>query len=62
MQETGIDKNLLARWNPDYDMFTYNTYPTPFYNLRIPKDKLDVFLQKKDLVTKKSKVYFAEIK
>ena len=58
-QEIGIDKNLLARWNADYEMFIYNTYPTPFYNLRIPKDKQDVFLQKKDQLTKKSKAYFS---
>jgi membrane-bound lytic murein transglycosylase D len=61
-QETGIDKNLLVRWNVDYDMFIYKTYPTPFYNLRLPKDKLDVFLQKKALLTKKSKDIFAQIK
>jgi membrane-bound lytic murein transglycosylase D len=62
--EMGVDKKLLARWNSDYDMFVYNTstYPTPFYNLRIPKDKLEVFLQKKDAVSKKSKVLFAQIK
>ena len=60
--ETGIDKNLLARWNPDYDLFIYNKYPTPYYNLRIPKDKLDVFLQKKEALTTKSKAYIAQLK
>jgi membrane-bound lytic murein transglycosylase D len=62
MQETGIDKKVLARWNPDFDLYIYNTYPTPFYNLRMPKDKLDVFLQKKESINKKSKAYFAQIK
>ncbi len=57
-QELGIDAKLLARWNNDYELFTYNTYPTPFYNLRLPKDKTDLFLQKKDLLTKKSKALF----
>ncbi len=57
--EIGSDKKLLARWNADYDMFIYGTYPTPFYNLRIPKDKVDIFMKKKDELTKKSKIIFA---
>jgi membrane-bound lytic murein transglycosylase D len=57
-QELGVDKKLLMRWNSDYELFTYNTYPTPFYNLRLPKDKSDLFLQKKELLTKKSKALF----
>lgn len=61
-QETGIDKKLLVRWNSDYDLFIYNTYPTPFYNLRLPKDKLDAFLAKKDMLTRKSKQIFAQAK
>lgn len=58
-QEIGADKKVLARWNVDYEAFVYNTYPTPFYNLRIPKEKLDIFLQKKDQLGKKSKMYFS---
>jgi len=54
-QDLGIDKKLLARWNPDYDMFLQKTYATPFYNLRLPKDKQDIFLVKKDELTRKSK-------
>ncbi len=61
-EQLGIDKRLLARWNSDYDMFTYGTYPTPYYNLRIPKDKLDNFLQKKESLTKKSAEIFAGLK
>ena len=57
-QELGVDKKLLMRWNSDYELFTYNTYPTPFYNLRLPKDKSDLFLQKKEQLTKKSKALF----
>ena len=57
-QELGVDKKLLQRWNSDYELFTYNTYPTPFYNLRLPKDKSDLFLQKKEQLTKKSKALF----
>ena len=61
-QEIGVDKKLLTRWNADYEMFIYNTYPTPFYNFRIPKDKLDIFLQKKMQLTKKSNLYFSNNK
>ena len=61
-QETGVDKKLMARWNPDFELYIYNTYPTPFYNLRMPKDKLDLFLQKKEVINKKSKAFFAQLK
>ncbi len=61
-QETGVDKKLLARWNVDYDMYTYGTYPTPFYNLRLPKDKLDVYLAKKEAIAKRSRVYYSQNK
>lgn len=62
-QELGVDRKLLSRWNPDYDQYAYNVnYPTPFYNLRLPKDKLDLFLSKKEMLTKKSKVLFAQLK
>ena len=60
--ETGIDKKLLSRWNPDYELFMFNKYPTPYYNLRIPKDKLESFLQKKEVMTKKSKAFIGQIK
>jgi len=56
--EIGADKKLLERWNADYELYTYGTYPTPFYNLRLPKDKVDIFLKKKDDLTKKSKIIF----
>jgi hypothetical protein len=61
-QEIGFDKKTLIRWNTDYESFVYKTYPTPFYNLRIPKDKLDIFIQKKESLTKKSKAYYSTIK
>ena len=59
-QEVGIDKKLLARWNSDYDQFIYKNYPTPFYNLRLPKDKLDAFIAKKDAMTVKSTAIFSQ--
>ncbi len=54
-KEVGIDKKMLERWNDDYNEFLYAaSYPEPYYNLKIPKDKLDAFLAKKDVMTKKS--------
>lgn len=60
--ELGADKKVLMTWNSDMDQFIAKTYPTPFYNLRLPKDKLDAFLQKKDQITKKSKAALAQLK
>ncbi len=58
--ELGIEKKLLYRWNPDYDQFIYKTYPTPYYKVRFPKDKVDIFLQKKESLVKKSKTYYEQ--
>lgn len=52
--ELGLDKKLMVRWNPDYDQYMNHTYATTFYKLRIPKDKTDLFLQKKDYLVKKT--------
>lgn len=59
-EELGIDKRLLTRWNADYDLFVYNTYPTPFYNLRIPKDKLNSFISKQDHLIKRSHAIYSQ--
>jgi membrane-bound lytic murein transglycosylase D len=62
LAELGIDKKLFEKWNPDYELFTLNTYPEDFYRLRIPKEKLDNFVEKKEYLTRKSKqAYAAEI-
>lgn len=58
ISELSMDKKLIAKWNPDYDLFLYNTYAEDFYRLRIPKDKLDSFVEKKDFLTRKSKQIF----
>jgi len=61
--EIGVDKKLMSKWNPDYDQFVYKSnYPTPFYNLHIPKDKVTLFLQKKDSMSKKSKAILAQVR
>lgn len=55
-----IDVDILNKWNPDYDLYEYKTYPTEEYKLRIPKDKLSSFLEKKDFMTKKSRDFYSE--
>lgn len=60
-KELTIDKHLLARWNPDYDLFLMKAYPTEYYKLRIPKDKVDNFVVKKELLTKRSAEMFSAL-
>lgn len=59
-QELGIDKHILERWNPDYELFILDLYPEKEYGFRIPKDKIDGFFEKKALLTKKSEKIFKE--
>lgn len=54
-QTLNIDRHLLEHWNPDYDMYEYKVYSSNEYKLRIPKDKLDNFVSKKEFLTKKSR-------
>lgn len=59
VKEMNVEKNLLDKWNPDYELYEMNTYSSEEYKLRIPKDKLDHFLSKKDFMIKKSKQIFS---
>lgn len=59
VSELGLDKKLFNKWNSDYDLFVYNTYAEDFYRLRLPKDKLEGFIEKKEFLTKKSKAIFS---
>jgi membrane-bound lytic murein transglycosylase D len=59
-QELGMDKKQLDKWNPDYDLFLMDTYSAEFYSLRIPKDKLDKFIEKKESMTKRSREIFRQ--
>lgn len=52
--ETGMDKTILYKWNPDYDLFLLGAGEDT-YSLRIPKDKLDQFIEKKAYITARSK-------
>lgn len=60
-QELGIDIKLLQKWNSDYELFEYDTYSEETYSLRIPKEKMDAFFAKKELLEQKSKkIYMAQ--
>jgi membrane-bound lytic murein transglycosylase D len=60
VHELDMDKNLMEKWNPDYDLYEMNAYPTDDYKLRLPKDKLENFLAKRPSMEKKSKQIFAQ--
>ncbi len=59
-QELGITRQQLTDWNEDYDVFLYTAAPEEKYDLRIPKEKLEAFIQKKELLTKTSREIFAQ--
>jgi hypothetical protein len=60
-QDLGIERKLMYKWNADYDLFVYQMYTDKFYGLRIPKDKLDLFIQHKDALIQGSKAYFEDL-
>jgi membrane-bound lytic murein transglycosylase D len=59
-QDLQIEKRILERWNPDYELFVLDLYPEKEYRFRIPKDKVDGYLEKKASLEKKSDKYFKE--
>ncbi len=60
-QDLNIERKILDRWNPDYEMFEMDAYEGEYYSLRIPKEKLDNFLDRKEFLAKRSKVLFSEM-
>lgn len=58
--ELQIDKRLLEKWNPDYELFVMNIYPDPEYKFRFPKDKMDQYVEKRSLIASKSEKFFRE--
>lgn len=59
--ELDIEKSLMDKWNPDYELFELDIYSADFYSFRIPKNKLDNFIEKKEMLTKRSKQIFAQL-
>ncbi len=60
-QELQIDKNLLEKWNPDYDLFVLDLYPEKVFKFRLPKDKVDGYIEKRAVIAKKSEKYFKDL-
>lgn len=60
-QELQIDKHLLYKWNPDYELFILDLYPDKEYKFRMPKDKVDGFIEKRSSIIKKSEKYFKDL-
>ena len=60
-QDLQIDKKVLERWNPDYELFVMDLYPEKEYRFRIPKDKVDGYIEKKASLEKKSDKYFKDL-
>lgn len=50
----GIDRRQLGRWNYDYYDFCDTYKPGATYNLRIPREKLNDFIEKKDHLERQS--------
>lgn len=61
MTELDMEAELFSKWNPDYELFEYNQYEGEFYGLRIPKEKLQTFIQKKDILIRKSEQYYRSL-
>jgi membrane-bound lytic murein transglycosylase D len=57
-QDLKIERRLLEKWNADYDLFETSTYDKEYYSLRIPKEKLDNFIERKEYLTKTSREMF----
>jgi membrane-bound lytic murein transglycosylase D len=60
-QELQIDKHLLNKWNPDYELFVLDLYPEKEYKFRMPKDKIDGYVEKRNLISKKSEKFFRDL-
>lgn len=60
-QELQVDRKMLAKWNPDYELFVMDLYPDPEYKFRFPKDKFDRFVETRLALVKKSEKYFKDL-
>ncbi len=49
-----MDRRLIGRWNYDYFAYMEDFKPGDSYNLRIPKEKLDSYIEKKDFIERQS--------
>jgi len=59
INELALDRELFEKWNDDYELFELDNYDKEVYPLRLPKDKVDAYFSKKNLIEKKSKMYLS---
>jgi membrane-bound lytic murein transglycosylase D len=60
-EELSIDKNMLQRWNPDYELFLMDVFPDPEYKLKFPKDKIEMFAEKRQKIVQRSEKFFKDL-
>lgn len=60
-QDLKIEKRLLEKWNPDYELYELDNYESKNYSLRLPKEKLDSFIDRKEYLTKRSRVLYTDM-
>lgn len=61
VQQLGLSRNQLERWNPDYDMFLMGATDDETYGLRIPKEKLNDFIAGKESLNRLSRNVFSQM-
>lgn len=61
-QELEVDRKLMDSWNEDYDLFVLDQTGDKEneYMFRMPKEKLESYFAKRELIQKKSKIFFRE--
>lgn len=60
-QDLKIDRRLLDKWNPDYELYELDNYESTTYSLRLPKEKLDNFIDRKEYLTKQSQILYSDL-
>ncbi|MBL7718790.1 MAG: hypothetical protein JNL72_08140 [Flavipsychrobacter sp.] len=57
-----IKGNELYLWNYDYPQYVAGSYATSYYSLKLPKDKLDLFMARKKELEEKSAAILKDMK
>lgn len=60
-KELGVDLDLLRRWNGGYEDFEFHTYKAKEFSLRLPKGSVDKFVEKKSVLTQRSKDIYSSL-
>jgi len=60
VQQLGLNRTQLERWNPDYELFLLGATDDETYALRIPKEKLNDFIAGKENLARLSRQMFSQ--